>query len=261
MSDQYVEIDGHRFVLDTHQGRRGRGDAITLKKPGWMLDRYRELAAEFPSPVVVEVGLWDGGSTAFFAATFRPRTLVGFELDTRPLEALDRFLDDSPLRDRVHAYTGVDQADAARLSELVERHVDGPLDIVVDDASHLLTPSTITFDCLFPRLRAGGLYVLEDWSHEHQLAYGIRRALAADPSSAKRLDVTGEIPDSPLSRLVVDCVLATANDDGVIAEVTVRQGLAEIRRGDAPVPDGFSIRDHIGEIGRLVSPRPGAAEA
>ncbi|GJM37626.1 MAG: hypothetical protein DHS20C19_09930 [Acidimicrobiales bacterium] len=252
-----IEINGHTFTLDTHQGRRGSGEAITLKKPMWMLDRYRELATEFPAPNMVEVGLWDGGSTAFLAATFQPRALVGIELDERPLEALDRFLADSPLQPRVHAYTGVDQADTERLTQLVDTHVEGELDVVIDDASHLLEPTTATFDCLFPRLRAGGVFVIEDWSHDHQMAFGIRRALARgelDPDQVVTGD--GRIPDSPQSRIILDCVLATANNDGVIADVRVRQGLAEVRRGDGPVPDDFSIRDHIGEMGRLVSPRP-----
>lgn len=252
-----IEIDGHRFALVPHTGQRGSGDAITLKKPSWMLDRYRELAAEFAEPNLVEVGLWDGGSTAFLAATFRPRSLVGVELDTTPLVALDRFLADSPLRSRVHAYTGVDQADRARLLELVDAHVDGPLDLVIDDASHLLEPSTVTFDCLFPRLRPGGLFVIEDWSHDHQLAFGIQQAIDRGDITAEQLAARGTtVPDSPQSRLVIDCLLATAHDDGVVAEVRARHGFAEIRRGSAPVPDGFSIRQHIGHMGRVVSPRP-----
>lgn len=256
MPEQRIELDGHTFVLDTHRGRRGRDADITLKKPMWMLDRYRELAAEYPEPNLMEIGLWDGGSTAFLAATFRPRTLVGVELDTRPLDALDRFLADSPLRDRVHAHTGVDQGDRDTLERLADRSFDGPLDVVIDDASHLLAPSTVTFDCLFPRLRPGGLYVIEDWSHEHQLAFEIRRALESRDLSADDL-TSSDIPATPLSRLVIDCLLATANADGVVADVRARNGFAEIRRGDAAVPEGFSIRDHIGEIGRLVSPRPG----
>jgi hypothetical protein len=38
-----------------------------------------------------------------------------------------------------------------------------PLDLVIDDASHLYGPSLATFETLFPALREGGLYVLEDW--------------------------------------------------------------------------------------------------
>ena len=39
-----------------------------------------------------------------------------------------------------------------------------PLDLVMDDASHLGPQTRASFETLFPRLRAGGLYIIEDWS-------------------------------------------------------------------------------------------------
>lgn len=38
----------------------------------------------------------------------------------------------------------------------------GPFDIIIDDASHIGEFSKITFDCLFPLLKSGGFYVVED---------------------------------------------------------------------------------------------------
>ena len=56
------------FELATHVGKRGRDDGpITIKKPTWMVERYIELARLFDAPQMVELGLWDGGSTAFLA--------------------------------------------------------------------------------------------------------------------------------------------------------------------------------------------------
>jgi hypothetical protein len=54
---------------------------------------------------------------------------------------------------------------------------DSALDLVVDDASHLLAPSTATFEMLFPRLRPGGLFLLEDWSEAHLAERGLSRAI------------------------------------------------------------------------------------
>jgi predicted O-methyltransferase YrrM len=259
MTQDQIEIDGHTFDLRPSEGRRGVNGAITLKKPRWMLDRYLALAEEFSGGNIVELGLWDGGSTAFLTSIFRPRTLVGFELAERPLGALDRFLADHPLRDVVHIHLGVDQADTRTLRAAIDAVVDGPLDVVVDDASHLLEPTAVTFDCLFPLLRPHGIYVIEDWSHEHRYAYAIGRQLAEGKLDAEELlrDHDGELPLKPLSRLVIDILLATANADGIVAEVRAESGLAVVRRGATELdPDDFSLRELIGEFGRRVSPRP-----
>jgi hypothetical protein len=37
-----------------------------------------------------------------------------------------------------------------------------PLDLVSDDASHLLRETRASFNALFPRLRSGGEYIIED---------------------------------------------------------------------------------------------------
>lgn len=51
------------------------------------------------------------------------------------------------------------------------------LDLVIDDASHLLTPSTATFNPLFPCPRPGGLHVIEDWSWDLVFRLGIGQRL------------------------------------------------------------------------------------
>jgi len=259
MGNEIIRIDGHDFELSTHEGDRGTGGPITLKKPMWMIERYRMLAKEFQGANMVEVGLWDGGSTAFLASAFAPSALLGFELETRPLTALDTFLENSPHAPNVHVTLGADQSDVALLRRTVEEHVDGLLDFVVDDASHLLGPTEVTFDCLFPLIRPGGVFVIEDWSHDHQMANAIRKRLASGEMAVEDLGEISDdsVPGDPLSRLVIDCVLATSHNDGVIDDVWVRQGWAEIRRGATTLdPSTFSLRDHIGEIGRKVSPRP-----
>ena len=37
---------------------------------------------------------------------------------------------------------------------------------MIDDGSHLLEETRACFETLFPRLRKGGLYMLEDWNWE-----------------------------------------------------------------------------------------------
>ncbi|MFD9737238.1 hypothetical protein [Umezawaea sp. NPDC059074] len=53
-----------------------------------------------------------------------------------------------------------DQSDRRALEAVVERI--GPPDVVVDDGSHVSTDVIASFDILFPLLRHGGLYFVED---------------------------------------------------------------------------------------------------
>ena len=53
-----------------------------------------------------------------------------------------------------------DQSDESQLAGLVERY--GRPDVVIDDGSHIGDHIIISFRTLFPLLRAGGIYVIED---------------------------------------------------------------------------------------------------
>jgi len=58
------------------------------------------------------------------------------------------------------ATNGVSQADIGAIKAVVGAE---PLDFIVDDASHDYALSRASFEGLFPLLRPGGVYALEDW--------------------------------------------------------------------------------------------------
>lgn len=64
----------------------------------------------------------------------------------------------------------VDQSDPEALVDLDERY--GPFDIIIDDGSHVNSHVRTTLDVLFPRLRSGGLYVIEDLWTTYLPSYG-----------------------------------------------------------------------------------------
>jgi hypothetical protein len=45
------------------------------------------------------------------------------------------------------------------------------VDLVVDDASHTYEATKTSFEILFPLLRPGGIYIIEDWSWAHHPNY------------------------------------------------------------------------------------------
>jgi cephalosporin hydroxylase len=63
---------------------------------------------------------------------------------------------------------GVSQDDAKKLKEIVNTDFGGELDLVVDDASHFYEQTKTSFKTLFPLVRLGGLYIVEDWSWSFQ---------------------------------------------------------------------------------------------
>lgn len=76
--------------------------------------------------------------------------------------------------DGVHLFQGA-QDDPGFLTELHQR--TGDFDIIIDDCSHLSSKTIASFELLYPRLRAGGLYIVEDLEQSyHAHFYGSKEA-------------------------------------------------------------------------------------
>ena len=95
---------------------------------------------------------------------------------------------------------------------------------MLDDASHLVDPTRTSFELLFPRLRPGGSYVIEDWSWSH---IGYETANPGEP---------------PLTSVVFELVMALPSRPGLISEIRLDRDWAVIVRGDAEVdPADFAL--------------------
>jgi hypothetical protein len=98
---------------------------------------------------------------------------------------------------------------------------------------------------LFPRLRPGGKYVIEDWAWAHA-------QLGGEPGPAFWPE------EIPLTTMVFEAVMAVPQERGIIADVHVVPDYIVITRGSGDAT-GFDIRSAYDERGReLVIPlRPG----
>ncbi len=143
-------------------------DCFRFYKGKWTVDQYAgfwSTRRDFAADRVFEVGIWDGGSTAFWVECFHPKKHVAIDiLPRRDSEYFDRYIASRGLDSRVKTYWGVDQGDSGRLRAIVAREFEAPLDLVIDDASHMYPLTKATFETLFPLLRPGGLYIIEDWA-------------------------------------------------------------------------------------------------
>jgi predicted O-methyltransferase YrrM len=208
-----LESTAHRFVL---------------WKSRVLVDQYVQLVQSVRARNIFELGIMQGGSTAFVAAIAQPQKLVAIDIAANEVEALKEFVDQQKLAKRVRTYYGVDQADRKRVKAMLDDEFAGAqLDLVIDDASHRLDSTRASFNTLFPRLRPGGVYVIEDWPWAHTLD-------AAD------LAALGDI-GPPLTNLLFEIVVACATYRNVVDKVEIDWGAAYIRRGAGAIGADFDV--------------------
>ena len=109
------------------------------------------------------------------------------------------------------------------------------------DASHWLEETRTSFEILFPRLRPGGVYVIEDWG------WGLF------PFSSP--------PTSPsMSVFVYELMLTMPFAPGMIADITVNEHWAAVRKGvDGRPTAPWTVADSSSEYARRIV--AGATEA
>jgi predicted O-methyltransferase YrrM len=253
LSERTFRLGASSFEIATFDATPRSSSEMTLLKPRWLVQAYVDLRKEhgLAGGSIVELGIDQGGGTAFLAELFTPRVLLAVELAEKRAAELDRFIERLNLSGSVHPIYGVDQGDSARLDQLLNEHVGPePLDLVVDDASHLLDETRASFNVLFPRLRPGGIFTIEDWSAHHSW----ERVLASDPE--RFAEALSDMKRRPtLSTLVSELVLACAYMPEAIAEVHVRNGLVIVHRGSGPLESaGFDLSQCYGQLGRGLLP-------
>jgi predicted O-methyltransferase YrrM len=254
-TDQVVfEHDGVTIVCGWETGSTPERFYIVKQPP--FVEAYLEVCQQFRGSTIVELGIAEGGSTALLALAASPRKLVSVELAPEPVAALEGFIDQRGLRDVVVPVYGVDQADHAGLARAVDEHLDGvPIDLVIDDASHLLDETRSSFETLFPRLRPGGLYLIEDWRNDQMFRDTVRETLERG-TDEERAAFAAEIARSlqggtaqpkprPLTDLAVELVLCAASwRRGAVDEVTLTPFWIAVRRGTEPIDaETFRLRD------------------
>lgn len=249
--------DGDAFTLDGIEfvpswSRPSQQGSLTLLKSARMVDVYADLFRGLERPRMVELGISQGGSVALFSLMARPTSLVAIDLSPDRIGPLDHFIAERGLEEVVAAHYGVDQADKARLTAIVDASVgDQSLDLVIDDASHRYSPTVASFECLFPRLRPGGRYVIEDWTTQDVLGVAMDTYLAsATPEQRSALQEqidaarAAEPADAPMSMIAIELTLARAQSRGGIRDVTVDEDWITVTRDDAPLdPATYRLAD------------------
>jgi hypothetical protein len=225
---------------DRKPGDQGDG-CLGFFKNRPLVEQYEQFFGARPRSElrgVLELGIWDGGSIAFWLEHLRPARLSAVDwLDREDNPYFTAYLARRGLTDRVRTHWRLDQSDGAALRRIVDDELHGELDLVIDDGSHRYGPTRASFEALFPRLAPGGLYVIEDWAWEH---WAEVHDFGAPPAER----------DSP-TRLIFELVEAAGSDKQLIAAVHVYAGFVVVERGPAAVE---SL-----DLGRTIVRRPAVA--
>jgi SAM-dependent methyltransferase len=252
-----------RCSCDEQASVRSVSGRFYIRKDRRLVEEYVSVLDGFQGGNIVELGIAEGGSVALTTLVAAPRKLVGLELDENRVRALDGLIEARELTDRIRPYYGVDQADRARLRAIIDdEFTGGQLDLVVDDASHLLAQTRASFETLFPRLRPGGLFLIEDWNYQHLWNRWLAAALA-DPESPVHAEVERKLAEGavepPLTRLIIELLLAQAESDQHLSSVAAGPHWVAIRRAGGPLdPATFRVSDLYTDDMGLLCERAGA---
>ncbi len=101
---------------------------------------------------ILEIGVYNGGSLYMWRNYFKNSKVIGIDIDP----FCKRW--EEPDRD-VKIYLG-DQCDKKFLQEVCDK--EGPFDLIIDDGGHENNQIITSFEFLWPHLKVGGTYVVED---------------------------------------------------------------------------------------------------
>lgn len=235
MTDELMSLDGIEFHLATATqdllNNQSRRDHFLLGKTRAMVEDMAALRERENIKRILDVGIFQGGSTALYAKLFDPERLVAIEYNHAPVQPLDDFIRDHGFDGRVTAYYGVDQGDKQQMGRILADNFPARnIDLIVDDASHLYFETRKTFNLTLPYLRADGLYIIEDWGWAHWQGDEWQKSRFFPPI----------LP--ALSNLLIELFMLCASRPDIVKNLFVTRETIVVRRGPAPLePMDFDI--------------------
>jgi SAM-dependent methyltransferase len=99
---------------------------------------------------ILEIGIWDGSSLKMWYEYFTNASILGLDIDSKKQYENDRITCEV-----------LDQSSEKALENFTSRCTT-LFDFIIDDGSHHMRDQQITLAHLFPLLKSGGIYVIED---------------------------------------------------------------------------------------------------
>ena len=206
-------------------------DFLVLKVPS-MVEKTAALVDEVNPKNIFELGIFKGGSVVLYNEIFKPRKFVAVDISTVRLSNLEEYLRGNA---NVSLQLGIDQSDRPRLAQICATEFGGePLDLVIDDASHFQFETRESFRELFPRLRPGGVYIIEDWAWAHWAGDLWQRDHGGDQFRGKE----------PMTNLILELVVLAASKPDWVSQVSVESATVYVTRGPGQIEPGVELSDY-----------------
>jgi cephalosporin hydroxylase len=213
------DVAGIRFEVVTsnyHQHKTTK-DKVVVLKGAEMLRSYDAIFQRAPKKTLFEIGVFEGGSTIYFALANPGLKIVGLDI-RKPDEAVLRHLHDLGLADRVKIHYETSQSDPDAISRILRDDFGADeVGIVIDDASHNYHLSKKTFELTFGNVAAGGFYCLEDWAWAHW----------SGPFQTEQW-----IDQPALTNLVFEMSMLLPSARPLIEDIRITPGVVQVLRGN-----------------------------
>jgi len=145
MNETLQEI-GRKHQTDKHDANHKFAGTTYLER----YDKYLSSLRDQPIKLL-EIGVRDGCSHRMWREYFPKAMIYGIDIDPRCKQHQS---------DRIKVFIG-SQSDPD-ITNAAVKDAGGHFDVILDDGSHVNELTIKSFDLLFPHLRAGGLYIIED---------------------------------------------------------------------------------------------------
>jgi O-methyltransferase len=209
-------------------------NCFLLAKSRTMVDRAVLLRNTGP-PIqrILDIGIFKGGSVVLYDQLFHPSKLVALEHALGPIDPLDHYIISNDRSHVIRLCYGVNQADGHQVGPiLASEFPSADIDLVVNDASHLYEETRASFNLVFPYMRSGARFVLEDWAWAHWSADTWQH----NSHFAER---------KALSNLLIELFMLSASHPDLIADIAVNHEVIIITKGSGSVPlENFDIADY-----------------
>jgi SAM-dependent methyltransferase len=135
---------------------------------------------------LLEIGVLRGGSLLLWRDYFQRAVMAGLDKDSVEL--------DDP-SGRIRLFQG-DQSDTDLLTRIATEVAPDGFDVVIDDASHIASPTRAGFWHIFDNhLKPGGVYVIEDWGTGYWKSWPDGRAYRGSKHAAGMVGLVKELVD------------------------------------------------------------------
>ena len=145
---------------------KSKVEEIIILKPKHVLDKYIKMLPRKQNVTILDLGIHEAGSAIALCASHPTARVLG--IDFKNKKYLDDIISTHGLSNRIHLYHNIKQEDEDALREIIKKEcIYNGLDMIIDDCSHFYEETRASFEVLFPYLKRGGQYIIEDWNWAH----------------------------------------------------------------------------------------------